>query len=908
VSSIADILGPNGPIARRLGDRYEPRPQQIEMADAVESALVGGRHLLVEAGTGVGKSFAYLLPAIRAVARKKRVVISTHTIALQEQLIEKDIPLLRSVLDTEFSAVLVKGRGNYLCKRRLGKTRVRQDMLFEVEKQLDDLWMIEQWADHTTDGSLTDLPVLPDMRVWERVNAEQGNCMGKRCEHFEKCFWQHAKRRMNLGNILVVNHALFFSDLALRMAGVNYLPKYDHVIFDEAHTIEDVAGQHFGLRVSEAGVNYQLRSLYETRRGKGLLSVHGSAANPAIESVLRLYGVAERFFERCVRWHESNGRQNGRVRQKQIIDNDLSPAIAELHKHLKGLLQTIENDEELAELANVAEKLRVLGETVEAFVSQAMDDAVYWMDISTRGPRRVSLHAAPIDVAEGLRRALFVPLKGVVLTSATLCTAGEGGRGRSGGGARRSRDTGVPPVPPAETAAQVQKRRGAYLPHWTKESAIYAVNFRLADSLPQDVLRDWVVERDRILSAQRESSRPLTPDERTELHRLHSERVERFLDAGAGEQLMRDAVVAKVVADAIEFFAEERYRLLSYCVMPNHVHLVIKPLGGFELSDILHSLKSYTAKRIGHHLGREGTIWASEYFDHLIRDAEDLTNQVEYAHTNPQRAGLADWPWVFRDIDAVVELMGEGHGRDARVTEKCADVPESTPPSPVPPAFRYIAQRLGVDDADAVQLGSPFDYANQATLFIETNLPEPNEPRFVDAACERILHYLDLTHGGAFVLFTSYRMLSDCANRLRDPLMSLGLPLLVHGQDGPRKTLLEKFKTTPNAVLFGTASFWQGIDVQGEQLRNVIITRLPFAVPDEPLTEAKLEHITRQGGQPFMELSVPEAIIKLKQGFGRLIRSKTDRGIVVILDSRVKTRRYGRMFLDALPPCKVVEV
>ncbi|HMO24965.1 MAG TPA: helicase C-terminal domain-containing protein [Tepidisphaeraceae bacterium] len=294
-----------------------------------------------------------------------------------------------------------------------------------------------------------------------------------------------------------------------------------------------------------------------------------------------------------------------------------------------------------------------------------------------------------------------------------------------------------------------------------------------------------------------------------------------------------------------------------------------------------------------------------------MRDQDDLRSQINYVLSNASSAGLSDWIWQGVDWDLAVAACGTGYQpvtvQGAHATNVAATEPD-TRPSLIPSAFRYIAQRLGVDDSDTLQLGSPFDYANQATLFIETHLPEPNEPRFVDAACERILHYLDLTHGGAFVLFTSYRMLSDCANRLRDSLMSLGLPLLVHGQDGPRKTLLEKFKSTPNAVLFGTASFWQGIDVQGEQLRNVIITRLPFAVPDEPLTEAKLEHITRQGGQPFMELSVPEAIIKLKQGFGRLIRSKTDRGIVVILDSRVKTKRYGRMFLEALPPCKVVEV
>src|SRR3954452_1771903 len=303
---IHDILGPDGAIARRLGKDYEHRPQQLEMAAAVERAFAEQHHLLVEAGTGVGKSFAYLLPAIEfAVKHKKRVVISTHTISLQEQLIDKDIPLIRSVYPDEFTAVLIKGRSNYLCQRRLEQARGRQNYLFDNDRQLESLWQIEEWAQDTHDGSLASLPQVPESGVWDQVCAEHGNCLGKKCKHYEHCFWQAAKRRMHSGNILVVNHALFFSDLALRMVGVNYLPKYDLAVLDEAHTVEDVAGQHFGLKISESSIRYNLRTLYDTRRGRGMLSTHGSAANDAIRDIVDLNSIAELFFERVIKWQET---------------------------------------------------------------------------------------------------------------------------------------------------------------------------------------------------------------------------------------------------------------------------------------------------------------------------------------------------------------------------------------------------------------------------------------------------------------------------------------------------------------------------------------------------------------------------------------------------------------------------
>jgi len=640
------------------------------MAEAVAAAVAEGRHLIVEAGTGVGKSFAYLVPAILAAtanqrddervrseeddeddtARKRtRVVISTHTISLQEQLMSRDIPFLNAVLPVEFSAVLVKGRSNYVSLRRLKGAVEKAGSLFPSEQQIEQLGRVIEWAKTTTDGSLASMDFRPLPDVWAEVASEHGNCLGKKCPTYQDCHYFAARRRAWNADILVVNHALFFSDLALRREGASILPDYDIVVFDEAHTLEGVASEHLGVSVSSGQVDYLLNRLYNERQNKGLLTQYPRQLKTAQEQVVDLRFRSQDFFDAVRDWQQRHGKANGRVTSPPKVENLLSEPLREIARQVATVAESLERDEDKIELTAAADRCLSLSAEVTTWLGQTVEEAVYWVEVSGRKRERTELLCAPIDVAPVLRDELFNKVKTCILTSATLAVGGDD--------------------------------------------------------------------------------------------------------------------------------------------------------------------------------------------------------------------------------------------------------------------FQFMKDRLGVTRANQLRLGSPFDFRRNVKLILPRHMPDPSgQPdEFETAACECIKKYVDQTQGHAFVLFTSYAMLRNCASRLGSWLSRHEYNLYSQADGLPRTLLLEKFRNDERGVLFGADSFWQGVDVPGEALQNVIIAKLPFSVPDHPLLEARLDAIRNRGGVPFMEYQVPEAIIKLKQGFGRLIRSKTDRGQVVILDPRVRTKRYGRLFLESLPECQVVQ-
>lgn len=648
-AEMTSLFGPQGSLASIRG--FEWRPEQQRMAAAVAGALGGRSHLVVEAGTGVGKSLAYLLPAVLHACRSgRKALVSTHTINLQEQLLYKDIPLVRGLIGEDFEAVLLKGRQNYVCPTRLARACRHGADLFTAEEK-PELERIREWASTTSDGSLSDLLFEPPHELWMQVCSEQHLCTPKTCGRDSGCFYQSARRRAQSAQVLVLNHTLFFTLLGdPEEEGMGYLFPDDFVIFDEAHTVEQVASRHLGFSLSQYGLKQSLQRLYNPRTRKGLFQQ--ARRSEGISAAADLLPEVDRFFDAIAGACAFRQGRECRVRDDRAADlaeavaeNPLSEGLARLAESAGNAAAKSEDEGLQGELNEVASRLRAARGGLADFLSQSESGHVYWVERTGKASTWCSLHAAPVAVAPLLGRLLFREGGTAILTSATLSVGSS-------------------------------------------------------------------------------------------------------------------------------------------------------------------------------------------------------------------------------DLD-------------------------------------YFRGRVGAYDVPSLQLGSPFDYSRQMKIRVVRKMPEPKDPSYEEALGEWIARFTEESRARAFVLFTSYRTMQGVASRMEKFFADKGWNLLVQGGGLSRSRMLESFREEGESVLFGTDSFWTGVDLPGEALSSVIITRLPFVTPDHPLTEAKLEEIQAEGGDPFQSYSLPEAILKLRQGVGRLIRSSRDSGSIVILDSRIVNRPYGKSFLKALPECPV---
>ena len=619
--TVEGIFGPGGLLEKRHPG-YEFRPSQLAMAKIATDAFEKHQHVVIEAGTGTGKTLAYLLPAIRS---GRRVVISTATKSLQEQLFQKDVPFLQKHFAPNLKAALMKGRANFLCRQKVHQME-GQPVLKGID-EIDWFSQIKDWEKLTETGDRSELTFLPDdAELWNRIDARSDLCTGQKCAEFQRCFVTAMHQRAHEADLIIVNHHLFFADLAIRQDDFgSILPEYSAVVFDEAHEIEDVASDYFGRRLS----SYQFEEL--ARDTESMLRILRIEAAPLRKHLTRMRERSRAFFER---FPEREGRYPfGPAERHAFLDqnreayDDLASAVKRTEAELSAISP---KPEEIIALARrAAETRREL-----AFLMESEEKSyVYWYERRGRG---VFLAATPIDVSDILREKLFDQFDTVILTSATLAVGGR---------------------------------------------------------------------------------------------------------------------------------------------------------------------------------------------------------------------------------------------------------------------FDYLKQRLGVLPSQEEVLPQEFDYESQALLYLPKSLPDVRNPAFAASAADEIVRLLEISQGRAFCLFTSYAQMKDIHGRVSG---RVSFPLLLQGT-APRSILLDRFRSTPNAVLFATSSFWQGVDVPGAQLSCVIIDKLPFAVPSDPIVAARVRALTEDGRNAFAEYQVPEAVLALKQGFGRLIRSKTDRGILAILDNRIQRMQYGKIFLESLP-------
>lgn len=625
ISNMYSCFGPRGWL-ERCHPQYEYRAGQLQMAKAVEAAFREKRHLLVEAGTGTGKTLAYLIPAI---ASGQRVIISTGTKNLQDQLYHKDIPFLAQHLGRPLRVCYMKGRNNYLCRQKVYDAE-KQPILRGLE-QVEEFAEIREWERHTQTGDRAELEGLPESsELWSKLDARRETCTGQKCPQYERCFITEMHARALESDLVIVNHHLFFADLALRETEyASILPSYSAVIFDEAHEIEEVVGNYFGMSLSNYRIEELVRDCEQTLRFKDLVSVSRQ------RSLKRLRERANLFFSL---FPAAEGRFGFEDRERFLETNfEAYSALQNALLRLDGELNSLRDKPE-----EIYPLLRRLAETRSelTFLLESQDRSfVFWYERRSRG---IALQATPIDVSRILSEKLFEQTDTVVLTSATLSVGG---------------------------------------------------------------------------------------------------------------------------------------------------------------------------------------------------------------------------------------------------------------------SFEFMKSRLGIRYSREELLEPHFDYAEQTLLYIPQWMPDPRNEEFPQRAAEEVLRLLELSRGRAFVLFTSYLQMHQIFERVKDKVR---YPLLLQGT-APKQALLEQFRSPEmaGAVLFATSSFWQGVDVPGAQLSAVIIDRLPFSVPSDPVVRARIESIRDEGGNPFFEYQVPDAVIALKQGFGRLIRSRADRGVLAILDTRIVKKGYGRLFLESLPPYRV---